>query len=328
MANDAPDQDVKAARPVVARYRKVLVTTWDDPAFRALSAIAPCGQGLLLYLKTGPHTGAIPGLSRVGRAALAEELGWELEAFEEAFEEAFQQGLAKADWKARVMWLPGELQHNRPESPNVVKAWASAAALIPDCDLKREALAATREALSAMGDAFAKAWDEASAEPSPKPSAKPSPKASPKPRANQDKDKHKDTHRDKDSLFPDSAAADSGSGDKAPKKPATSAPTWDAYSAAFRKRYGADPLRDAKVNTILCRVVASLGVDEAPAVAAFYVDMSDRFYIEQRHPVSLLERDLQKVRTTWATGSSSGRNGFARKDYTKGIGSLEGITDV
>ena len=81
---------------LVGRYRKVEVRTWGDEKFRKLSPMLPSGQGLWLYLMTGPHTTAIPGLSRVGRAALAEELGWTQEAFDKAFAEVFEQDMAKA----------------------------------------------------------------------------------------------------------------------------------------------------------------------------------------------------------------------------------------
>ncbi|KAK6697170.1 hypothetical protein SNK04_014258 [Fusarium graminearum] len=96
----------------------------------------PCGQGLWLYLITGPHTGPIPGLFRAGRAALAEELGWGMEGFDKAFGEANAQGMVKADFKSRVVWVPKAITHNRPESPNVVRSWATEFNMIPECGLK------------------------------------------------------------------------------------------------------------------------------------------------------------------------------------------------
>lgn len=143
-----------------SRYRKVEVRTWGDEKFRRLSPMPACGQGLWLFLITGPHTGPIPGLFRAGRAAMAEELDWDLEAFDKAFREVFQQGMVKADFKARVMWVPNAIKHNRPESPNVVKSWAAEFDLIPECDLKREALEHLRASVHALGEAFGKAFDE------------------------------------------------------------------------------------------------------------------------------------------------------------------------
>lgn len=175
----AADDGQDKAKKITGRYRKVEVRTWGDEKFRRLSQMPPCGQGLWLFLITGPHTGPIPGLFRAGRAAMAEELGWEIEAFDEAFGEAFREGMVKADFKARVIWLPSAIKHNRPESPNVVRSWAAEFDLIPECDLKREAFEALKASIHALGEAFGKAFDEAFAKPLPKPSPKPSPKAMP-----------------------------------------------------------------------------------------------------------------------------------------------------
>jgi hypothetical protein len=142
----------------VSRYRKVEVRTWGDEKFRKLSPIPSCGQGLWLYLMTGPHTTSVPGLFRAGRAALAEELGWSQEAFDKAFEEVFQQGMAKADWHHRVIWIPNSIKHNEPASPNVVKSWATELDLIPECELKGEAVAGIAAALAAMNPAFSGAF--------------------------------------------------------------------------------------------------------------------------------------------------------------------------
>lgn len=155
-------------------YRKVKITMWDDPKFRALSALPPSGQSLFIYLLTSPFTGIIPGLFKAGRAAISEELGWEVEAFDLALGEALALGMVKADMQARVFWLPNAAKHNPPASLNVVKSWVRAFELLPDCPLKWEA----RESLKAvcygvsntMGDAFDKALPLPKDMPSPLPS--------------------------------------------------------------------------------------------------------------------------------------------------------------
>ena len=179
----------------MSRYRKIEVRTWSDEKFRALSGIPPSGQGLWFFLLTGPHTTAIPGLFRAGRAAMAEELDWEQEAFDEAFREVSEQGMAKADFKAKLVWLPKAVQHNKPESPNVVRSWRVEMDLLPECELKREAIAGIRAALGAMGAPYVEAFDEilqprknAEEKASPKPSAKPSAKAM----ANQEQEQEQD----------------------------------------------------------------------------------------------------------------------------------------
>lgn len=124
----------------MARYRKIEVQMWGDKKFRSLSGLPPCGQGLWLYLLTNVNTSPIPGLFRAGRAAMAEELGWSIEAFDKAFQEVFRQGMVKADFDARVVWIPNAIKHNRPESPNVVISWSKEIDLIPECGLKDEAV--------------------------------------------------------------------------------------------------------------------------------------------------------------------------------------------
>ena len=74
-------------------YRKVDMRTWNDEKFRTLSDPAKL---LWLRLLTGPETTSIPGVIAIGRAALAEALGWETEALLEAFGEVFAKGMAKA----------------------------------------------------------------------------------------------------------------------------------------------------------------------------------------------------------------------------------------
>jgi hypothetical protein len=109
MSDSSATGDDKPVKKSASRYRKVEVRTWGDEKFRALSPIQPSGQALWLFLITGPHTGPIPGLFRAGRAAMAEELDWELEAFDKAFGEVSDKGMVKADFKARVMWVPNAI---------------------------------------------------------------------------------------------------------------------------------------------------------------------------------------------------------------------------
>ena len=122
---------------------------------------------------------------------MAEELNWELEAFDEAFQEVFAQGMVKADFKAKLVWLPKAIQHNKPESPNVVRGWRVELDLLPECDLKREAIAGMRKALEDIGHSYVEAFDEVISSEK-KDSAKPSPKPSPKPMANQEQEQDKE----------------------------------------------------------------------------------------------------------------------------------------
>lgn len=101
-----------------------------------------------------------------------------------------------------------------------------------------------------------------------------------------------------------------------PKREAKSGPAWDAYSAEYLDRYGTEPVRNASVNALLVQVVAKLGA-EAPAVAAFYVRHQRRDYVQAQHPVNLLSRDAEGLRTQWATGQHVTATGALQVDRTQ-----------
>ncbi len=148
----------------MARYRKIDTRMWADAKFRALSSPLPSGKYLWIALLTGPYTTNLPGLSRVGEMALAEELGWTLEGFRKGFAELFREGLAKADWNARVVWVPNAIKYNPPDNPNVVKGWRDSWDEIPECALKGEAYQRFKEFTKGLGEGFAKAFVECCAQ--------------------------------------------------------------------------------------------------------------------------------------------------------------------
>ncbi len=146
--------DVSTTSP----YRKVSTSTWGDEKIRRLSPLQPSGQALFLILLTGTQTTSMPGVQPVGRMALAEMLEWDLEAFDKAFAEVLREGLAVADWKARLVFVPKAIQHNLPQSPNVVKSWSGTWARVPECELKALAWTTIYDALVKLGKSFADAF--------------------------------------------------------------------------------------------------------------------------------------------------------------------------
>ncbi|MGE3319097.1 MAG: hypothetical protein AB7I18_07350 [Candidatus Berkiella sp.] len=91
---------------------------------------------------------------------MAEELGWPIEGFKGAFDELIQQGLVKADLVARVIYIPNAIKYNKPQSPNVVKSWASHWDEIPECELKKLAYQQLKSFVKDIGTAFAQAFVE------------------------------------------------------------------------------------------------------------------------------------------------------------------------
>ncbi len=145
----------------MARYRKVDVRIWKDERFKRLSPIPACGQGLWLYLLTNRFTTNIPGCYSIGERALAEDLGWEIEAFREAFREACSQGMVKADFQAPLIFIPKAIFYNIPESPNVVRSWRQSWDEFPTCKLKFIAYNELRCFLEGLSEGFRKAFLEA-----------------------------------------------------------------------------------------------------------------------------------------------------------------------
>lgn len=177
------------------RYRSIDVRIWGDEKFRALSPLQPSAQGLFLYLLTNPNTTSIPGLFRAGPAAMAEELGWPIEGFKGAFDELIQQGLAKADLVSRVIYIPNAIKYNKPQSPNVVKGWASHWDEIPECGLKTLACQQLKAFVQGMGDAFTQAFVESFGESFDKATDKPLLKAMPNQEQEQDQEQNNCTSK-------------------------------------------------------------------------------------------------------------------------------------
>jgi hypothetical protein len=91
---------------------------------------------------------------------------------------------------------------------------------------------------------------------------------------------------------------------KPKREPVKSGPTWEAYTRAYLARYRIEPVRNAQVNSQMAQFVAKLDLDDAPLVAEFYVAHNDSYYVRNAHKVGLLLRDVEKLRTEWATGRS------------------------
>lgn len=84
--------------------------------------------------------------------------------------------------------------------------------------------------------------------------------------------------------------------------PGRTIPVWEAYSQAYKARHGAEPTRNRKVNGLLASFLERVPIEEAPAIAAFFVQHNGRLYVNSMHAIDLLLRDAEKLRTEWQTG--------------------------
>lgn len=108
----------------------------------------------------------------------------------------------------------------------------------------------------------------------------------------------------------------------AERPPSKTDPVWRAYSAAYLRAYGAEPVRNAKVNGQLANVVDRIGADDAPCVAAWFVQHRKRWYVEKGHSVECLQKDCEQLRTEWATGRRSTSTAALQADRTQQTGDI------
>ena len=111
-----------------------------------------------------------------------------------------------------------------------------------------------------------------------------------------------------------------GNGKEKPTPPTRE--TWAAYKAAYLQRHGADPVSNAKVNSQIKQFVERIGQDESPGVAAFFVGSNRGLYVSAKHPVNLLLRDAESLRTEWATNRHGTETEGRQADKTAAIGNV------
>lgn len=102
-----------------------------------------------------------------------------------------------------------------------------------------------------------------------------------------------------------SATAKKTKGSERPNAEAVTNPVWDAYAEAYERRYGAAPVRNAKINGQLKQLVERLGLGEAPLVATYYLEDTRPFYLGCTHALGPLLQDAEALRTRWAVSQRS-----------------------
>lgn len=279
-------------------YGRVFSAIWESATFRELSED---GRTLVLYLLTCPH-GTLAGVFRLPDGYVCEDVQWGSERVSKGFDELLLKGFATRDPASKWVWVIKHFEWNSLENPNQCKAAAKIVSKVPDeCAWKREYM---RVCGPLMGL-------------EPMPDSDPSETVS-KGLLNQYQEQELYQKQELELELELKQEEKLASGVKFPKPSATrsaratpkaevverqSVKTWNAYSTAYRDRYGATPVRNAKVNGILANLVDRLGVDESPRVAAFYVTHNARAYVQATHTVDLLLRDAEGLRTQWAQGT-------------------------
>lgn len=100
--------------------------------------------------------------------------------------------------------------------------------------------------------------------------------------------------------------------------------TWQRYSEAYAVRYGATPIRNAKINGQVKQFCQRVPEAEAPAIAAFYVRHNASFYVGKGHAIGPLLADAEKLRTEWATNQTITQTQAQQADKTQANGNVWG----
>ena len=141
----------------MSRVYRVDSRIWDSAEFRNLTPVAPGGQALWLYLLCANQLATIPGVYSFSCVDLAERLGWGKDDVALAMIELTQEGLAWADWSKKLVWSPKIVGMNRPDNPNMAKAWVRSLAQLPRCELSNTVRDWVLAYLSNLGEGFERA---------------------------------------------------------------------------------------------------------------------------------------------------------------------------
>lgn len=136
--------------------------------------------------------------------------------------------------------------------------------------------------------------------------------------------------------IPDSLVADSptrnpdsltqGSADGSAALAEVGVRVWNAYAAAYQRRYNVMPTRNGKVNGQIALFIKRVPAEEAPEIAAFYVGHSKAYYVEKGHPIGAMLSDAEWLRTQWQRGRPVTSTEARQADQTAARGSA--VTDL
>lgn len=100
--------------------------------------------------------------------------------------------------------------------------------------------------------------------------------------------------------------------------------TWANYAMAYRKRYSAWPVWNAKVGGQISQLIDRLGIDVAHSVAAFYVTVNDARLINDCHSLNNLLAKCEAFHTQWQTGRQmNGRTARQMEDTQANVNAAQ-----
>lgn len=89
---------------------------------------------------------------------------------------------------------------------------------------------------------------------------------------------------------------------------------WESYEIAYKEKYGDQPLRNARVNSLLKALRARLPHESIPDVLRHYLSSQNAYYVSRGHSLECLVKDAEKIYTEWRTGKKGSQTAARRTD--------------
>lgn len=266
-------------------YRAVHTHFWTDPVVRELP---PDGKLLFLHLITNPHA-HLSGLYYLPIASIAHETG-----LKPARIETLLQSLScvQVDVKTGLIWIKRMFAY-QGKGEKAQRSAANHLGTLHNSFLIKAFLALYPDVKqfckNTLLDTVSHTVVDGHAGVGP-------------PNQEKEKDQEKDQKQEQEKKVIKTSAKVEHSSRSATKPEAKSGRTWEAYRQAYVARHRVEPFRNRKTNSALCHLVDMVGGEIAPDLAAYYVSLNTKYYLERRHPPELLAKDYQSIHTQMISG--------------------------
>lgn len=273
-------------------YAKIAPRFWIGATGKAIRKCGPEAQVVALYLLSSPHANMI-GLYHLPIAYIAADTGIPFEGASKALTKLFECGFCGYDEDAEVVWV-FEMAH--------FQIGGALKPLDKQCAGTQNAYDNVPENrfLPGFFDKYAGAFHMTSRREARTPFEAPSiPLRSKEQEQESEQEQEQERGRPAKARVSPAVAVvpvgDSALQDSCKR-------VWQAYASAYESRYGASPVRNAKVNGQVRQFVQRVGGEEGPDIAGWFPAHPGAFYASRMHDFGCLLSDAEKLRTEWATG--------------------------
>ena len=92
------------------------------------------------------------------------------------------------------------------------------------------------------------------------------------------------------------------------KEPAPTTELFEAFNAAYTRRYGVGWPKSQQASSLLKQLLMRIGREDSLKVIDYYLTHNERFYVETQHALKIMLRDCEKLRTQVLTGKRVSSN--------------------